>query len=272
VPEEQDLLKGIAEMLSLWLERKEAREALKAHSRSLEQAVQERTTELKNAQEELLRKERLAVLGQLAGGVGHELRAPLAVISNAVYYLQTKLTEADDDTRDYLEIIASEVGESEKIVSDLLDFSRTRSPDRRRVSIQDLAAGVLEKLPPVVDVAVVTEIPSGLPEVLADPGHLAQVLANIVSNAYQAMPNGGRLIVEAVTAEDAVCLSISDTGVGISKENRDRIFEPLFSTKPRGTGLGLAISRMLVQANDGTIDFESEEGVGSTFRLTLPVV
>jgi signal transduction histidine kinase len=272
-------------------ERKRAEEALKEYSERLEEMVEERTQELQDAQEQLVRREKLAILGQLAGGVGHELRNPLGVISNAVYFLQMTLAETDETTREYLDIVSSEVRDAEKIVSDLLDFSRTRMPEREEIAASALVSQVLERRPPPENVEVTTEIPSDLPPVFVDPRQIGQVLGNLVTNAYQAMPDGGRLMISV--SEDQVmgrhedtvtgrpgddlpvipspCLrvSISDTGCGISEENMGKIFEPLFTTKAKGIGLGLAVSRNLVEGNGGSIKVESEMGKGSTFTVRL---
>jgi signal transduction histidine kinase len=250
--------------------RKRAEEELKEYSQHLEEKVDERTQELRDAQESLVRKERLAILGQLAGGVGHELRNPLGVISNAVYYLQTINPDADESTQEYLNMISSEVQGAEKIVSDLLDFSRIRMPERRRIGVSELVAQVFERKPPPENVGVKTEFPEDLPEVYVDPGQINQVLINLVVNAYQAMLEGGKLVIEADVKGDEVRLAIKDDGIGISPDHMKKLFEPLFTTKAKGIGLGLVIIKNLVETNQGTIKVESVEGVGSTFILTLP--
>ena len=252
-------------------ERVRAEEALKEYSERLEEMVEERTRKLQDAQERLVRRERLAVLGQLAGGVGHELRNPLGVISNAVYYLKTVLTDADETTREFLDIISAEVRNSSKIISDLLDFSRTRMPDREEVAVSELVAQVLKKRPPPEEVEVITEFAPDLPPVFVDPRQMGQVLGNLVTNAYQAMKEGGKLTISAQAEEGQVSISVGDTGCGISPENMAKLFEPLFTTKSRGIGLGLAVSRSLVEANGGSIEVESEVGKGSTFTVRLPV-
>ncbi len=272
-------------------ERKRAEEALKEYSERLEEMVEERTQELQDAQEQLIRREKLAILGQLAGGVGHELRNPLGVISNAVYFLQITLADADETTREYLDIVSSEVRDADKIVSDLLDFSRTRPAEKEKIAVSALVSQVLKRRPPPEDVEVVTEIPSDLPPVFVDPRQMGQVLTNLVTNAYQAMPDGGRLMIHVsedkgigrrgdtgtrrqgdsppVSPSPCLRVSISDTGCGISEENVGKIFEPLFTTKAKGIGLGLPISKNLVEANGGSIEVESEEGKGSAFTVRL---
>ena len=251
-------------------ERKRAEGVLKEYSERLEEMVEERTKELRDAQERLVRREKLAVLGQLAGGVGHELRNPLGVISNAVYFLQMTLPDADETTREYLDIITSEVRLAGQIVSDLLDFSRTRPAERQEIAVFELVAQVLAKQPPPENVKVTTQIAPDLPPAFVDPRQIGQVLVNLVTNAYQAMPEGGELTIETSPKPGWVSISVTDTGCGISPENMAKLFEPLFTTRARGIGLGLAVSKSLVEANGGSIEVESEMGKGSTFTVRLP--
>jgi len=245
-------------------------QALQTYSEELETRVEERTKELHDAQDRLVRREKLAILGQLAGGVGHELRNPLGVISNACYYLQTTLTDADEKTTEYLGIIDSEVSRSTKIISDLLDFSRTKASERQEVTIAELVASVLNRQPPPSQVEITNAVRDDLSAVYVDEAQIVQVLGNIISNAYQAMPEGGKLTIESKEREGRVDLSFTDTGCGISKENMSRLFEPLFTTKERGIGLGLATSKSLLDVNGGHIEVTSEEGQGTTFIVTLP--
>ena len=245
---------------------------LREYSEHLEEMVEERTRELQDAQEKLVRREKLAVLGQLAGGVGHELRNPLAVISNAIYFLNLTLPDPDETTREYLEMISSEIRNAEKIVSDLLDFSRVESVEREETEVSELVAGVSVKHPPPEGVEVSTEVPSDLPSAFVDGRQMGQVLSNLLLNAYQAMPEGGcvRIAADEIDVDDTIRIRISDTGCGISSEDLERIFEPLFTTKARGIGLGLSVSRDLLEVNGGSIEVESEEGRGSTFTVRLP--
>ena len=252
------------------IERKRAQEALKEYSERLEEMVDERTQELREAQEQLVRREKLAVLGQLAGGVAHELRNPLGTISNAAYYIKTVLPDADETVKEYLGMISEEVRNSDKIITDLLDFSRTRIPDREKAAVFELVAEVLEKRPPPENVEVATQIAPDLPPVYVDAHQIGQVLVNLVANAYQAMPEGGNLTIRAQVQERAVALSIADTGCGISGENMAKLFEPLFTTRAKGLGLGLTVVRILVEANEGSVEVESEEGKGSMFTVRLP--
>ncbi|MBI5954826.1 MAG: PAS domain S-box protein [Chloroflexi bacterium] len=261
-------------------ERKQAEEALQNYNVRLEAEVEERTRELREAQEQLVRQERLATLGQLAGGVGHELRNPLGVISNAVYYLKLIQPDASDKVREYLNIIEKEIHASDKIVTDLLDFTRIKSLDRRPVSVSELVGQTLERYPVPPSIEKLVELPTDLPKIYADPQHVIQVLVNLVSNACQAivaeksttgMLNAGKLTITAAAENDMIRIDVQDTGTGISPENMKRLFEPLFTTKSKGIGLGLAVSRKLIEANSGRIEVQSEVGIGSTFTVYLPV-
>ncbi len=252
-------------------ERKKAEEKLKEYSKRLEEMVEERTRELNEAQNQLLRKERLAILGSLAGGVAHELRNPLGVISNAVYYLKTVLSDTDKTTRESLDSVSSEIRNAEKIISDLLDFSRITPAEREEVEVSALVKQVLDRKPAPKKIKVSVEIAPSLPCLHVDRQQIVLVLDNLVLNAYQAMPEGGRLIIQAKTVKDKMFLTLTDTGCGISRENRDKIFDPLFTTKARGLGLGLSVSMRFVEVNGGKITVKSEKGKGSTFTLALPV-
>ncbi len=249
-----------------------AEKALQEYNLRLEREVEARTWELRQAQERLIRQERLAALGQLAGGIGHELRNPLAVISNAVYFLKLIQPEASEKVKEYLGIVEGETRAAEKIITDLLDFSRLKPAGLESTSLADLIQRVMGRYPPPEKVCVMLSLPTHLPSILVDPQQIAQVLGNLVLNAFQAMPAGGELTLSAEMQGPFVALAIKDCGMGISAENMRRLFEPLFTTKARGIGLGLALSKKLVEANGGKIEVQSEPGKGSIFTLFLPVV
>jgi PAS domain S-box-containing protein len=257
-------------------ERKLAEQKLAAYAEHLEDMVEQRTQELREAQEKLVRQEKLAVLGQMAGSVGHELRNPLSVINSAIYYLKTIQPNASDKIKQYLEMIGQEVQNSEKIITDLLDFARVKSAEREAISVSDLILQTLERFPVPPSVEVTLEIPTDLPEIFVDPRQMTQVLGNLVTNACQAMPEGGQLgisVQSSVISETTfAAIRVRDTGTGITPENMKKLFEPLFTTRAKGIGLGLPVSRKLTEANEGRIEVQSEAGVGSTFTVWLPVM
>jgi PAS domain S-box-containing protein len=252
-------------------DRKKAEQAIKDYSGHLEEMVAARTGELQAAQEKLVKHERLVVLGQLSGSVGHELRAPLGVIANAVYFLKMAQPEADPKIREYHDILQSEVNNADKIITDLLDYSRVRSADRTAFSIGEACQNVLERYPVPKGIKVNLEISEPLPKAFADPKQIAQVLGNLALNAYQAMPEGGELAISARQKGKTIAVSVEDTGVGISAKNMEQLFDPLFTTKPRGIGLGLTVSKMLMEANNGRIAASSNEGKGSVFTIFVPI-
>jgi PAS domain S-box-containing protein len=252
-------------------ERKAAEEALKEYSERLEEMVEERTQELRDAQEQLVRQEKLAVLGQLAGGVGHELRNPLGAIKSATYFLNMVLEEPEPEVKETLEILEKEVATSENVISSLLDFARSKPPTRRKMDINKVVQEALSRIAVSESVEVVSQLDGALPAILADPDQLGQVFGNIILNAIQAMPEGGRLVVKSqVPGPEWVAVSFTDTGVGIPEENLGKLFEPLFTTKAKGIGLGMAVTKALVEGHGGSIEVQSEMGKGSTFTVKLP--
>jgi len=260
-------------------ERVQAEEKIRQLNAELEKRVDERTRELHEAQEQLVRQEKLAVLGQMASSVGHELRNPLGVINSAVYYIKLVQPDADAKIKEYLGIIEQEIRTSERIITDLLDFARIKSVDREPVSVSDLIRQTLERFPAPPAVEVVLDLPADLPRVYADPRQMTQVLSNLIVNACQAMvstgstgtPEGGKLSLYGNVQNDMINIIVKDTGVGIPPENMKKLFEPLFTTKSRGIGLGLAVSKKLTEANGGRIEVQSEAGQGSSFTVWLPV-
>jgi signal transduction histidine kinase len=252
-------------------ERKQLEQTLQEYNARLEMQVEARTRELRQAQEQLVRQEKLAVLGRIAGSVSHELRNPLGVINNSIYYLEVVQPEAGEKIRHHHAMIRQEVRNAEKIIDDLLDFVRTITAEREQVSVRRLVKMALERTQVPADIEVTIELADDLPEVFVDPGQVAQVLGNLVLNACQATGAGGKLTFSARQEKDIVLVAVKDTGEGIPPENMSKLFEPLFTTRVTGIGLGLPICRKLAEANGGRIEVESEVGKGSTFTLFLPV-
>ncbi len=253
-----------------------AEEEIHTLNAELEERVSRRTRELSEAQDKIVRQEKLAVLGQMAGGVGHELRNPLGVISNAVYYLKMLQPEVDGKVKQYLEMIETETRTAEKIITDLLEFARVKSVLKEAVGVSELIDFTLSRRPAPFNTSVKIDLPVDLPLVDVDPRQISQILENLVVNAFQAMPEGGTLNIDGRPKvkdnRNYVAISVRDTGSGISKENLGKLFEPLFTTKSTGIGLGLAVCRKLIEVNEGWIDVQSEEGKGTVFTVYLPEV
>ncbi|HEX5475694.1 MAG TPA: ATP-binding protein [Vicinamibacterales bacterium] len=244
---------------------------------TLEDQVRLRTRELAEAvktleetQAELVRRERLAILGQLASGVGHELRNPLGVMTNAIYYLEIVQTDASDDVREYLGMLKHQIALSEKIVTDLLDFARIKPPQVQAVPVARIVEDQIARLGDVESVRIERALPPSLPVVAVDPVQIGQVLLNVLTNAVQATTGEGIVRVTARQDGEFVVIEVHDSGPGVPPDLRERIFEPLFTTKPRGIGLGLAVSRGLAEANGGHLALADGAGPGAVFAVTLP--
>ena len=239
--------------------------------------VDERTAQLQDtirdldaAQERLVRQERLAAIGELSSAVGHELRNPLGVLSNVVYLLSTKLGRDDPWLDRQLRTAEREVGAATLIVSDLLEYAKPREPIFVEVDLATLLDEVLAVAPPPDSIRVARgEWAPGLPAVRGDRDQLRQVLLNLVTNAYDAMPDGGLLAITGSAVGEAVHLTVGDTGIGMGEDTRARIFEPFFTTKAKGIGLGLAVTHRIVDAHGGSIAVTSHPGSGSSFLLAL---
>lgn len=229
--------------------------------------------DLKRAEEALLRKEKLATLGKIAGIVGHEIRNPLGVMSNAVFYLNTVLTDADESIKEYLNIIKEEISISEQIVADLLDFARTKTPQKRAMDIKDLINGSLAKCKIPENIRIEKEFSETMSEANIDPTQMTQAFVNIIMNAVDAMPDGGSLKIKAENdkAANALEVIIEDSGAGMSPENMKYLFQPLFTTKAKGLGLGLTTVKNLTEANGGKVEVESEQGKGTRFKILLKI-
>jgi signal transduction histidine kinase len=240
--------------------------------------VDERTTELQDSlrrledtQQALVSNERLAALGQMAATVGHELRNPLGVLTNSLYLIRNATsTGADDRLRRQLDTADREIAAATLIVSDLLEFSRPRAANPTAVNVTDLLIETVSVAPPPAGITVEYD-DSEVPTVMADRDQIRQVILNLLTNAYEAMPTGGTVRLAARVVKDSVEIAVSDTGVGMDEQTYARVFEPFFSSKTKGTGLGLAVSKRIVDKHDGTLTMTSEPGHGCTAMLRLPL-
>ncbi|GAB4500944.1 MAG: hypothetical protein Fur0035_04840 [Anaerolineales bacterium] len=255
-------------------ERRQAEKVMREYNQRLEQAVEARTSELRETQRRLAEQQKLAVLGQLADSVGHELRGPLTVINNAVYLLRMIGADSSDKVKEYLAILENETRASEKIINDLIDFSNPAQPDLQPVEALSLLEQALQQRPAPANVRVEKIFPAGLPRVDVDPHQMVKVISNLLLNVYQAMPEGGLLsltLERVFSTPPRLKILVRDSGAGIPPENLPKLFEPLFTTKAKGIGLGLAVSKKLVEANGGQITVEPVFGQGAAFALVLPV-
>jgi len=260
----------LANQMAIILENVRLVRQLKEWSRELEKRVEERTRELREAHERLIRAERLATVGKFGAGIAHELRNPLGVISNSVYYLKNRLGDADPKVVKHLNIISREVERANNIITDLMNFVRVSELRTELTDPNELVRTTLERALIPEGVTVRTELTEGLPKIDVDSEKLEQVFLNLINNAVQAMPDGGELCIRTGAENGEVSFDFKDTGEGIPPENMDKIFEPLFTTKTRGIGLGLALAKLLVDAHEGEIDVASQVGEGTCFTVRLP--
>ncbi|HVA66486.1 MAG TPA: ATP-binding protein [Elusimicrobiota bacterium] len=252
-----------------------AKQELEKSAKILETRVEARTRELKAAQDELIKKERLAAVGQMASVVGHEIRNPLAVINNSVYFLKTKLAQVlqgDPKLSKHIKIIESEIQQANGIINEILTYSRSRDLKPERVAINTWIEDVLSVYPFPPHIRIDKVFCAENPSVDIDTTEMQQAIRNIIGNAIEVMPASGAIRVRtAMSARDAVLLELADSGPGMPRDVLDKIFTPFFTTKARGTGLGLAVVRKVMDRHRGRVEVESEAGRGTVFRLYLPV-
>jgi signal transduction histidine kinase len=215
------------------------------------------------------RVERLAAIGQVAGGVAHELRNPLNVVKTSVYYLMNTKNANPEKIAEHLGRIEKHVGLADNVITALSNFAKFPVPNLRPTALGPLVAEAAELNLRSQHVNLTIDCPRSLPPVLVDADQLRIVIGNLIRNAREAMPNGGKLTLTGRPVGVAVELDVADTGCGIAPENLHRIMEPLFSTKARGLGLGLAIVRAVLEKNQGSLRVKSEVGKGTTFTLRL---
>lgn len=249
---------------------KAAEEALRQANDDLERRVKERTAALEIAQEELVRKERLAVLGQLAGGLAHQIRNPLGAITNAAYLLKRKLrAEPSSEVAHSIAVILEEAWHANRLISDLLDYGRVQPPRLRAVSARALfnRVAAAHTVDPLLKVEI--DAPDA-PRMLIDEDQVTSAVDNLFRNALDAMPGGGTLRLGARPVGAQMRLTVSDTGPGVPAEIKARLFEPLVTSKPLGRGLGLTTARALIENQGGTITSEDAE-LGACFLVCLPL-
>jgi signal transduction histidine kinase len=223
---------------------------------------------------ELQTADRLSAISRVSGGVAHEVKNPLNAILLHVEVARAKLANGDTDVGPEMEIISREILRLDRVVKTFLDFTRPVELNLSIVPVQELVAEILDLARPQAEssqirINVAQEAETA--EVRVDRDLLKQAFLNIVVNAMETMPEGGELGVQSSANEETAEIRISDTGPGIPPELRDKIFRLYFTTKKEGSGIGLAMAFRIVQLHDGTIDFTSEPGKGTTFFIRLPL-
>jgi signal transduction histidine kinase len=246
--------------------------ALREHQAQLETRIDERTRELQDTQAQLMHQDKMAGFGLLAAGIAHEVGNPLMSISTIVQVLERK--NPDDYTRDKLALVGGQLARIQGIVRELTTFSRPANPERGRFSLPEIvdeALNIAKYYKGTKSRTITADVARDLPVLSGVRDQLVQVVFNLVLNAIDATRKGGRIEVTAARTPDGVEVAVRDDGTGIDPAHHARIFQPYFTTKKQGTGLGLFVIRRIVGEHGGTVDFESEPGRGTTFRVRLPV-
>jgi PAS domain S-box-containing protein len=232
-------------------------------------------SEQRRLEAQLVQSEKMAAIGQLAAGIAHELRNPLAIVMNALYDLRARLDGRDREVSEDLGIAEEEIGRAQAIIKNLLEFSRESGAALERLDVNELVSRTIQLLDAYLQssgVQVSAEL-GEIPPCIANDNAMRQILLNLVTNAVQAMPKGGRLLIRtARSAPDRVRLDVQDTGIGIPRAHLKDIFNPFFTTKApgQGTGLGLFVVHAILQRYGGDVRVESEPGIGTTFTVELP--
>ncbi|MCW4028213.1 MAG: ATP-binding protein [Candidatus Bathyarchaeota archaeon] len=249
-------------------ERKEAELKLQEYAKNLERLVDERTKQLRDV-------ERLAAIGQTAGMIGHDIRNPLQAIAGELFLMRQDVDTSSDSEcksrmQESLTSIQQQIDYINKIVSDLQDYARPLQPELTEVDLCTTIPRLLNSVYVPSNIDAVARCDARLPKIKLDLTFLKRILVNLVTNAIQAMPDGGKLTIKATQQKDTVSIAVIDTGVGIPDSIKPKLFQPLMTTKSKGQGFGLAVVRRLVEIMGGTITFESKVGKGTQFILTFP--
>ncbi|MEM3047758.1 MAG: PAS domain S-box protein [Candidatus Bathyarchaeia archaeon] len=236
-------------------------------------------TELKEAEKKMRLMERLSAIGEAAAMIGHDLRNPLQSVVSSIYLAKMKIGAMtppfkkiieDSDILEIFNTLESQAKYMDKIVTDLYEFSRPLYPHLAEKNLLQIFDGVIStiNIPENIKVTLNVDRETTLK---VDPDLIRRLFTNLITNAIQAMPDGGQLTIKTSKNDREVSISFQDTGVGIPEENINRLFDPFFTTKAKGQGLGLSICKRIVEAHEGSISVESKVGVGSTFTVKLPI-
>jgi hypothetical protein len=265
--EDAELLLSFASHAALSIEKARLYKKLEEKVVELEKAYKR----LKELQMQLVRAERLAALGEMSAVVAHEIRNPLNSISGLTQLLQGKV---DDSNKKYLTLILQEVDRLNRVVGEILEFSRKPTLKLTRTDLNKLIEGVILLLKTDLekkDISIETNL-SKLKELFVDEAQIKQVLLNLIQNSIQATEEGeGKIVVSTSLGEGMIKVEVRDNGCGIPEENLKKLFEPFFTTKMYGTGLGLPITKRIIEDHGGTIEVESKVGEGTTMKVFLPI-
>ncbi len=286
MPTEKDLLipnneigqlaRVFLHMAAVLQERKDtilaAQQELAAMNKDLELRVQERTAELKAATDELVKSERLAAIGQMASIISHEIRNPLAVISNATRLIKTIEPPSNPKLIKQFSIIESEIKQANSIISEVLGFARSREMILSVIDLNSYLHDIVLSFPAPCHIKIQEALDVESVRLKVDAEEIKQAIRNLISNACEATTQQGTVTVGSKVGKKAVCIYIADEGPGIAEELKEKIFSPFFTTKARGTGLGLAVVRKAISRHKGKLFiYNRKEGPGAVFAIYLRI-
>ena len=258
----------ITDRIELQAKLEESAVRVEEYANQMEDLAEKRAAQLKDA-------ERLATIGATAGMVGHDIRNPLQAITGDVFLAKTDLiampeSEEKNNIQENLSEIEKNVDYINKIVSDLQDYTKALRPVATEINLEKFMDELIAKNRVAENVKVHVKVQKEADTLMSDPDILKRIVGNLVINAVQAMPKGGKLSIKAYKEANDSIITVADTGVGIPDDVKDKLFTPLFTTKSKGQGFGLAVVKRMTEALGGTVSFDSEEGKGTTFIIRLP--
>lgn len=269
-----DSVMRFAQQAGLAIQNASMYQELKNFSRQMEERIQKTTADLRKTEAQLIRSEKLAALGQLAAGIAHEIRNPLTSINILIHSLRERLPSENSRQED-LKVIEEEIHRMNEIVDQFLRFAKPSSPFLEKTDVLSIFEETLQLLRPQIEKQriVVEKEFQALPMIQMDPEQMKQAMLNLLLNAIQAMPQGGQLTLSGRNSKEGqwIHLSIEDSGMGISPEDIDKLFDPFFSTKEGGVGLGLSITHRIIDQHHGKIEVESIPEKGTIFTVWLPI-
>jgi two-component system, NtrC family, sensor histidine kinase HydH len=248
---------------------REQRERFEKASADLSKAYKE----LKDTVNLLMRAARLKSLGEMAATIAHEIRNPLSSIKGAIEIIESEIPEKNPK-REFVNIIELEIDRLNRLVNDFLKFSKPHLPEKVEIDILELIESVVTFISPQAlkrGIKITKSFETGLPAIFIDKEQIKQVFINLILNAIQSMPDGGKIEITGRALKNFIEIEIRDYGIGIEPEKRDQIFDPFFTTKNDGSGLGLSIAYQLVKQHEGDIQLRKTDGQGSLFVICLPI-
>lgn len=263
----------LAAFLSRELQRSMAEhETARAESAERAAALTRSLEALEDAHVRLVQQERMAAVGETAATVAHELRNPLAVLNNVIYLVGEEVNDKQH-LRHHLDTALREIGTASRVVADLLEFTRPRTPLPRETDLAAVLSEAIAAGPPPPTVTLLTDLGDEPLTLVADPEHVGHTVRNLLSNAYDATTDrwgGGHVLLTARAAEHTVRVTVADDGPGMSAEAGASLFQPFATTKARGVGLGLVVASRLIRAQHGALTIDTDPGVGTTVTVVLP--